>query len=255
MSRVLVLIGLCIVFGAQEARARIFDFADKRASTYFRGSYGPSNVGDSAFGQSSGAGVDTDQTVSSHLSGEIGFVFAATKLNLRIGVEYLMPKKLSDVSGSNGSGAKMFDLESEITALIPGASIELIMYQSPVSRILLGVGLGLASVALENVYTMTPAGNAALGVGDFTEKGKANVATAQAYIGWERHFTDTVTVLFEAGYRHLPVAELESSSAAATISDSSLSDGEALKNMNGGTRTLDLSGPFAGLAFRFYIGL
>lgn len=239
---------------SHQAEARRFDFKSEKFATYFRGSYGYSNVGRSPYGFSSGADVSVDKTITSNLSGEFGLLFSGQKVNFRVGAEILMPSEYSDIKGRGSSGDELFQLNSKVIAFVPMGNLEFLAYQTPVSRVLFGLGGGMALVALSNTYTMSSAGAAALGISDHSEKAKAEVFAWQTYLGYEHHFTDTVTAVFDLGYRHIPVKELKSTKTTTALSGGQ-TEGQKIVNMDGGNRSIDLGGVFAGLAFRFYIGL
>lgn len=236
------------------AEARVFDFKNERIATYFGGTFGPSSVGDTAYGASSGSDISVDKQISTNASGEIGLLLTTPKLNLKLGAELLLPKQYSDIEGTDAAGTSMFNLRSKIYALIPMATLEILAYQTPTSRLILAAGGGLAFVTLDNTYTMTSAGTTTLGVGDFTESASATVTALQVYTGYEMLFTDTVTAVFNLGYRHIPVPALKSSKATTAISGTQ-AEGDELKNMDGTSRSINLGGVFVGLSFRFYIGL
>lgn len=252
LARGLVVAAILIM--AARAQARVFDFISERVATYFGGTFGPSSVGDMAYGGSSGSGVSFDKKTATNASGEFGLLLATPAANLKLGAEYLLPRNYSDIEGANAAGTPLFQLSSKIQAIIPMATLELLAFRTPTSRMLIGVGGGLAFVSLENTYTMTAAGSTALGVGDFTESAKASVTTLHFYTGYEALFTDTVTAAFTLGYRHIPVPSLKSTRDSTAISGAQTESSD-LKNMDGGNRSLNLGGAYVGLNFRFYIGL
>ena len=242
-----------IGFYQASVEARVFDFKSEQLATYVRGTFGTSQLFATPYGNSSGTGVTTDKKSTIAASGEIGVLLSSQRMNLRLGVEFLAPQRFADVVGKNSSGATYFDLNSQTYAVVPMANLEFLAQQTPTTRLIFGVGGGYAYTTLINKYTMTTAGQAALG-NDVTESAKAQSFAGQAYVGYETLFADTATVLFEAGYRYLPVAQLKSSvqaqAPAGTESPSSI-----LINMDGTSRKIDLSGAYVGLSFRFYIGL
>lgn len=230
---------------------RKFDMPNEHFSTYFGGGYGISNVSDHAFAMSSGSGVSTDQSVRSNYSGELGIVLAVEQLQLRIGGEYLFAKTLEGVNGRSGA-TPYFTLNSKVSALIPKASLEYPIWKKIETRLSLGGGAGMASVSLEQNYTMTAAGSTALGVGDYLEKGSASVLMWNAYLLAETLLVDTTTVAFELGYRSLKVGSLESQKATTAITGSQ-TQGSLLLNGEGSARSFDLGGAYMNIYFRFYL--
>jgi hypothetical protein len=245
---------LSVLALAPRAEARKFDFKSEYISTYFGGTFGQSLLGDGAYGLSSGAGTATDKKVQSNGSGEIGFVLSLTKFNLRLGAEYLMPREMAGVTGTNAAGQTLFSLTSRVSALMPMATLELVARETPESKVAFGVGYGTAMISLENSYTMTAAGTSSLGVSDFIERAATQVPVWQGYVSYEILFTDTTTANFSLGYRYLPVPALQSTQSATAISGAE-SSGKDLVNSDGSKRSLNLGGPFVGLHFRFYIGI
>lgn len=243
-----------LLLGASIAEARTFDFKNERFASYFGGTYGASAVGDNAYGNSSGNGVTVDRRSAANASGELGFVISSPRANVRLGVEALFPRNYDDITGSDASGTALFTLKSKVMAFIPQAALEILFRPTAESRIIVGAGGGLAIVTLDNEYTMTSSGTTALGVGDFVESASARVGMGRAYVGYEFLFTDTVTLAAELGYRHLVVPSLKSTRNSTAISGTQSEGGDVL-NMDGKPRSLDLGGAYAGVTFRFYIGL
>lgn len=237
------------------ADARNFDFKSESVATYFGGSYGTSRVGDAAYGFAADAAVSTDKSVSTAASGEFGLLLSGKKMNLKLGAEYLLPRAYTDVKGTDAAGTELFELSSKVTALIPMATLEFLAYQGPTSRMLIGVGGGVAFVSVANQFRPTAAAAGPFpGVAEHTEEASERVSSFVGYLGYETLFTDTVTVSIQAGYRHLPVRSLKATKANTSFTGNQ-TEGSEILNTNGSSRSLDLSGPFVGLSLRFYIGL
>ena len=242
------------LFALARGEARTFDFKTEYIAPYVGGTYGLSAVGDMAYGGSSGnGGVTTDQKVSANASGEVGFMIPTSKFNIKFGVEFLAPRTLSGINGSSSSGTALFTLDSTVYAVIPMINFEYLAHQTPDSHFLIGLGGGMAYVTLENNYTMTTAGTTATGVGNTDEKGTGQAPVVQGYLGYETLITDNATLAFDIGYRYAPVSTINSTQNISAPAGTEVS-GQPLVNMDGSNRSLNLSGPFVGLSFRFYIG-
>lgn len=246
--------GLIVIFLAllsSTAQARKYDMKNEVFATYFGGGFGPSNVSDHAFGMAAGAGVQTDQVVRSNFSGEFGVLLAISKFNIRLAGEYLVGRALNGVKGSAGA-TEYYQLDSKITAFVPMALIETEIWSKTETRLVVGGGLGLASVSLDQEYEMTATGATNLGVASYIEKASASVPTWRAYIGGETLFVDTTTVALELGYRELKVESLQSSKDATSLTGQQ-STGANIINMDGSQRSFDLGGAYANIYFRFYL--
>lgn len=245
---------LAVLLGGSPAEARKFDFKSEVIATYFRGSYGPSLLGEGSYARSSGDGVTVDKTPTTNVSGEVGFVYATTRVNFRAGVEFLTHREMTGVVGTKADGTELFQLTSKVSAVMPMATIELLPYVSSESKVIIGVGTGIALLSVQNAYTMTTDGATYLSVGDFTEKASGQASASQIYLGYETLFTDTVTVMLDLGYRYIPVRTVQSSQDQTTTSGT-YATGADLNNNDGSLRNMNLGGAFVGLGFRFYIGL
>jgi hypothetical protein len=234
------------------AEARSFSFKSFSFATLFGGTYGTSNAADTAYAHSLPAGVSVGAAVPATASGEFGLLLSGTRANLKMSGELLMPKALPGIEGKNPGGTSYFTAESEIQAAVAMATIELLAYPAATSRMMVGLGYGLASVTLVNSYEMTSAGTTATGVGDFTEKATAQAPVMQGYLGYETLFTDRATVAFTLGYRACEVSGFKAVGNAATF-NGSLTDGQKLLNRDGSERKVNLSGAFVGLNFRFFL--
>jgi hypothetical protein len=245
------LIVIVLTLLSSAAQARKFDMKNEVFATYFGGGFGPSNVSDHAFGMAAGTGVQTDQLVRSNFSGEFGVLFAISRFNVRLAGEYLVGRALTGVKGNSGT-TEFYELDSKITAFVPMALIETEIWSKMETRLVLGGGLGMASVSLDQEYEMTAAGVTGLGVASYIEKASASVSTWRAYIGGETLFVDTTTVALELGYRELKVGALQSTKDTTSLTGSQTT-GTTLINMDGSPRSFDLGGAYANIYFRFYL--
>ena len=239
---------ICFIsFSATSSFAMQFDFKSAGAGTYFRGEYGLAQKGGASFEQSSGTGVSFDQSRTTNAAIEFGLLFRAGKSILRVSAVGLIPKSLSGVVGSVG-GTSKYTLDSKVFAVIPQATLDLLVKQWAESRFMISLGGGLAIVTTTNTYTMT---GGYAGVSDHTESGKGQGLSLHAGVAYEFVFADHATLVADLGYRYCRVASLTAKDAVTTFSGT-YAEGATLKNMDGSDRSLDLGGVFGGLGFRFY---
>lgn len=237
---------------ATPAEARRFDMKSERFATYFGASGGATLMSDYAYGQAAGTGVTTDQVVPYNLSGEFGVVFSGEAAALRLAAEYVIGKTMTGVKGLNSAGVQYFEVDSKIGAFIPTVGLEAPLLKWTDTRIVLGAGIGIAAVSLDQEYRMTAAGTAALGVGNYTEKASGSATVWRAYVGGETHLVDTTTMLCELGYRSLQVGSLQSTKDTTAITGAQ-TQGTTLLNSDGSARAFDLGGGYVSVLFRFYL--
>ncbi len=237
------------------AWARKFDFKNEAIATYFKGTYGPSQVLLAPYGESSGEETTAfDQKIDTNYSGEFGLLLSTSTLTIKVAVELLLPKHISDVRGKNAAGEELFILDTQTSALIPMAYIDYNFYTFSTSKAFIGGGLGYAYIKMENSYEFTDTGRTTYGLADFVEKGEGQTVSAHVYAGYEMLFADNATVVFDVGYRKLYANTLNHLNAVTTFNGPVARGAQVVKN-DSGPRDVDFSGAYVGLAFRFYIGL
>ena len=250
LKTMICVVGLGLFAGPAEARR--FDMKSERFATYFGASSGVTLMSDYAYGQAGGAGVSTDQVVPYNLSGEFGVVFTGEAATLRLAAEYVLGKTMTGVKGLNAAGTEYFEVDSKVGAFVPSVGLEAPMLKWTDTRIVLGAGIGVAAVSLDQEYRMTAAGTTPLGVGNYTEKASGTATAWRAYVGGETHLVDTTTINCEIGYRSLKVGSLQSTKDTVAITGTQ-TQGTELLNSDGTARAFDLGGAYLSVLFRFYL--
>ncbi|MCM2281548.1 MAG: hypothetical protein NDI61_06850 [Bdellovibrionaceae bacterium] len=238
------------------ALARKFDFKNESIATYLKGTWGPSAVARTPFGDSSGASTATfDQRINSNYSGEFGLVLSTTYFNLRVAAELLLPSHISDVKGKDASGSILFNLDTKTSAVIPTVYLDFVGLRTVTSKAYVGAGLGYGYVKLENIYSLTATGTSTYpGQTDFTEKAEGQAIVSHLYAGYETLLADNATIVFDLGYRYFTANDLTHLNTASTFLGS-VTRGDRVRKADGTARSIDLGGGYAGLALRFYIAL
>lgn len=250
---VLIGFGLC----SFPANARVFNFKDSNLAPYLRVTGALSSLHKSAFENSSSVNTSIDGSSRFAYSGELGFMFGlSSDMNFRLGAELIQHRPVTEASGLSPSGAERFKLDSSVSVFNPNATLEMVFKPGPTMRYFLSAGVGLASVTVENKYTMTTQGTSDYGgsLTDFTEKMEASAIESHVGLGLETVFTDNVTCALDLGYRYLPVRSLKYKGDVKNLyNPSGVSKGDEVLNADGQKRTLDLSGLTLGISFRFYL--
>lgn len=245
---------ICFLFIPCFASARVFDFNKETIAAYLRGTGVLSNVGDKAFGDSSGTSTSTTDKVAYNFGGEFGAMFAlAQGVSFRAGLELYQAKPLPSVSGKNASGAELFALKSTVFSWGPIATLEFVVLRGASYRGFLFGGAGYSTVTMENEYTMTTLGAATL-VPSYTEKSEATAIYGFTGAGLEAELADTTTIAVDVGYHYFPVSKFTYKSNETTIQGAK-SKGGTVVNDDGKTRSLDLGGVTFSVSLRFYIDL
>jgi hypothetical protein len=238
-----------------EVNARVFDMNQLNIAPYVRGTVGPSMIEKEAYVHEIGSGNSITGKSPYNYGGEIGLLLSVQKfVNLRLGAELYQASPVTNANGTSSTGSVLYSLDSSVFVFNPQVSLEFIFKNYKESRFLFNLGVGRATVSLTNVYTMTAAGTTALSLNSFTEKGTDTVSNGYASLGWEAHFADKAMIMFEAGYKYMPVDSLTHAQDEKTIAQrSGATSGSALLNDDKSQRKFDLSGGFVGISFRFYI--
>lgn len=247
---ILILIYLCPQF----AFARVFDFNDESLAAFFRVSAAMSSVGRDAYGNAGGSGTSFGDEVPYNQSIELGFLLAIKSVVFKFGAEAYQASTITDAAGKNASGTKLMDATSKIFVFNPNLVVEYSINFDSQSRSFVGVGAGYSTVSVDNDFRLTSDGQAAFpSVSDYIEKLDATVISYSLNYGWEYSFIDNVTATIEMGYRYMPFDELEHKADYTTF-NGAVTKGDVAINNNGSKRSFDMSGPYVGLAFKFYIG-
>lgn len=234
------------------ASARVFDFNKETVAAYLRGTGTLSQVGDSAFGDSSGAATSTSDKVAYNFGGEFGAMFALSQgVSFRLGLELYQAKPLPSVTGKNASDAELFSLKSTVFSWGPIGTLEVVALRGASYRGYLFGGAGYATVTMENEYTMTAQGVSDL-VPSYTEKSEATAIFGAVGAGLEAELADTTTIAVDMGYRYFPISKFTYKANETTIQGAK-SKGGTVVNDDGKARSLDLGGITFSISLRFYI--
>lgn len=236
------------------AHAKLFKFNDAKVAAYAGGAWGPAfeNTLNSKSNSDAVTSVTLNSEHSYNLAGEFGFVFGSKQAHLGFGLEVLKPKDITEEMGKSSGGGELYSLTSEISVIIPKLRLEIAIKNWPRSRIFIGGEAGWAYLIARNSYAFTPAGSTAYGgLADFYEDLRGSAPMYGGFIGFEKVLSDTTTFSISGGYRGLHFTEVNHNRDVTTF-QGSVSKGDLARNINGETRTLDLSGFMTGANLRFW---
>ncbi|MBK9323944.1 MAG: hypothetical protein IPM97_13545 [Bdellovibrionaceae bacterium] len=232
---------LLFLVASIQVDARVFDINTEKFASYFVLTGGSSALNQAAFLDESNVAYSYDKQVSYNYAGEFGFLFATSAVGLRFGFEVFKPQLLTEINATN-SGTTVYTLKSEYTGYAPKLGIELNVHKSPSSRVFLLGYAGTASVSYKNDYA------------DHTEEGKGTKTLYGGSIGYEGFLTDTTTYMFDVGYRELNFDKINyAKDVALGIDGQAHTAGTPVLDMNGQQRTLNFTGVYFGIGFRFYL--
>ncbi len=245
--KVIFLTPLLIFMSATVSQARVFSFDKEAFAGYFLITGGMSTVKDQAFANESSA-TSYGSEVKTNTGGEIGFSYITGRAAWRFGFEIIKPNTLSGVS-AQASGSEVYQLKSDINSYIPKLGIELIVFQRPSVRLAIFGFAGTASLSLKNDYTsLTVSPNS-----DFSVEAKsATNLMGGGFLG-EFHMMDTTTFLLEASYRDLKFKDIKYSKNVTSGFNGAITAGDPMVDTSGNKRSIDLSGPYLSVGFRFWL--
>jgi hypothetical protein len=256
MTRALSLILFVFVVGGwtTPARAKVFNVSQESFAAYVAGTWGPSfeNTLSSKSNSTSSVPVTIDANHRYNLSGEFGFLYARPSANLRFGLEVLHPLDIKEQSATNSSGTSLYTLTNEISVLIPKVDLEIILKHWSDVRLFLVAGAGYGNLAARNAYSFTSAGSSAYSLANFDEDLRGNAPMYEGALGIEGLLSDMTTYVLQAGYRSLKFDQIKHNRDATTF-QGSVVKGDPATNMDGSSRTIDLSNYFVGVSFRFWL--
>ena len=243
---------LFIILFSLNTHARVFNINESSIATYFKGSFGNSNIGKDPYEKSSGAQTVFSESVDYNFGGEIGFMFPSKFYSIRIGMEVIAPHSPSGLKGNNASGTQLMRLDSNVYGIFPVAHLEYYIAKNAFGRVYLSLGGGYGKVTMSNDYTFTTDGDTTYNpLTSFSERASQYTYLVETAIGYEMAFVQAVTFSIDFGYRYSAARSLKYSDAVTNFNGSQ-SDGSPVLNSDGKHKSLDLGGVFTGLSFRFY---
>jgi hypothetical protein len=245
------------IFGSGVSQARVFDMNREKFAAYLKAQYAPTTIKKSGFEAASNNNETYNAEMTTLYGGEFGFIYSTRFVGMRFGLEVIRPPTLK-VTASDASGATpYYDLASDVSVVIPKVGLEIIVGQWKESRIFLNANYGQGNLGMVNSYTFTAAGTAATGgMTDYTEDGRGSATNIDGSLGLETLLFDTTTLAFEAGYRTMSFSTINHNRDVATgtlAQAGAITKGTQMLNANGSARTLDFTGPFVNLMFRFWV--
>lgn len=250
MKRILV-----FLFAPIMSYGAVFDLDKRNVATYIRGSLGNSYLQQSAYRgvfPSTVALVNDTGGPKLNYSGEAGLTFRLMdSLNLRIGVEALLPAQVRDVTGTDAAAVELFSMTSEIFGFMPVVNLEAYMGKWKNARWYLGGGAGYAMTTVKNTVKVNDNGLVALGVPSFIEEASGTSVMIQGFVGFEFALFENVSTVFEAGYRNLLVNNY-THIRDANLPVGSVKSGAPVKNFDQTNRSTNFSGPWGSLNLRIY---
>ncbi|WP_413290205.1 hypothetical protein [Bdellovibrio sp. HCB337] len=229
------------------AEARVFNINSEKFAGYFLATGGPSAIGQNAFLNEDATSTTYSADVKYNYTGEFGFLYSRPYVSMRFGFEVFKPSMLKDVVASSGA-TEIYSLNSDVVAFAPKLGIEFNVHSTANYRSFIQVFGGSASVSYKNDYTIISYG----GQSDHSVSAKGTTTYYGGSLGVESHMTDTTTYIFEFGYRKMLVDNLKYSKDVTTFQGAQTA-GSPVLDIDGNPRTLDFSGGFISIGFRFYL--
>lgn len=231
--------------------ARVFDISRETFAAYFLGTAGTSALGAGAVSGESGTTVSFSEESKTVYSGEFGFLYSRPQASVRFGFEFLSPSAMQESVANNGT-SDLYSVDSVIQGYAPKITVEINLRGDGLQRSFLGLSAGAASITLKNDYTLTAAGSAQWPGMDTAAEGKGSGTLLALSLGHEGLLSDTTTYAFEFGYRYLKIENMEYS-GDTNVFGTAHSSGETMRTQAGADRTIDLSGVYLSMSFRFYL--
>jgi len=238
-----------ILFLGLSAEARVFKLKDETFAAYVHFMGGTSLIQKSSFERTD---VTFSNKVDYNLSGDFGVLFAMSRANFKLGLEFIRPQVVSGAQAIGAGDVLYYRVTSGIISYGPVAGLDLILKAGESYRIYITTALGYMKTTLKNDYEFSSQGRTNYGgINDYTEEGSAIGAMGRGGLGLEFSLADTATLAFDVGYRSLTTTNLIHERTAVTLNGSVVSGG-VMKDQNGNDRKVNLSGGWAGIGLRFY---
>lgn len=230
-----------------KAEAKVFNMGETTLAGYLSGSYATSTVNKDFFdGESSATAYSKGFTTN--IGTEFGLVYRTEKIAWIFGFESLKPNKITGGTASTG-GASDYSYTSDLSVLAPKIGLELILYQTPGSRVTLQGAMGTASLQTKTDYssvTIAP-------TTDFTIEGKSTTNMMSGGLASEWHWNDNTALQLVIGYRDMNFNKIKLAEAAATSFQGALAKGAVLTKLDGSKVKYNFTGLYFNFGFRIWI--
>jgi hypothetical protein len=244
----LLVFALSLFLVMARAEARVFNISSEKFASYFLISGGPSAIKKNAFAGEAAMTDTYSGEATYNYSAEFGFLYATPAMSLRFGFEVFKPSLLKSVTATNAGSTDIYTLDSNITGYAPKLGLEINLQKSSTYRAFIAAYAGSGSVSYKNDYTILNYP----GVSNHSVEAKGSGALYGGSLGVESHLTDTTTYVFEFGYRQMKVDNLKYAKDVTTFSGAKTA-GSPVVDANDNKRTLDFTGGYVSLGFRFYM--
>lgn len=229
------------------SEARVFNMGESKFSGYISATYGTSAIKKSFFEGESSA-TDYSKGFNTNMGGDFGFLYRSGYVSWIFGFEFIKPPKITGGVASTG-GSQNYKYDSDISIFAPKIGLELILYQSKDLRVFINGAVGTASLTTKTDYTeLSIAPNA-----DFSLDGKGSGSLISSGLGFEWHWTDNTTVVFQASYRDLKFSKIEYAEDEASSFQGAQTSGTVMTLLDGSNRKLNLTGMYSLLGLRFWL--
>jgi len=236
-----------IIAIALQSEARVFNMGESKFSGYISGTYGSSAIKKSFFEGESSA-TDYSKGFDTNMGGDFGFLYRSGYVSWIFGFEFIKPTKITGGVASTG-GTQNYKYETDISIFAPKIGLELILYQTKDFRVFINGAVGTASVTTKTNYTeLSIAPN-----GDFSLDGKGSGSLISSGLGFEWHWNDNTTVVFQASYRDLKFSKVEYSEDEASSFQGAQTSGTTMTLLDGSNRKLNLTGYYSLIGLRFWL--
>lgn len=235
-----------IIFTGLVTQARVLSLSDEKFASYFSLEGGTSVLASSPYDENLASVTSFSQEYKTSLGGEFGFIYSSPYIAWRFSFNILKPSKLKETRAFAGTNVE-YIVESDITTIAPKLGIEIHLNKKPNYRFFLFGNLGSSNLTMSNTYT-----SATGGVADHTVQAKSSATETGGGIGFESSFVDTTAIVIELGYRNLKFKEVKYSKDVTTFQGAKTA-GDMLMNLNGENKSLNFSGYYACIGFRFWL--
>ena len=234
-----------ILFFSNLCHARIFDLSKEKFGSYLIFSSSQSNLKETPY-QGLTVADDFSDAYKYPAGGEFGFMYENHSVGFRFGVEIIKPSPTEGYAKSNN--VTKYYYKDNISVLVPKIAMEVNFITKSKFR-LLGYGfLGQANLVESTDYSAVTVAPSASHTVDI--KSSANMSGGG--LAFEFSAFDTTTLIFELGYRQLKFANMIYSKDVTTF-EGAVTSGTTVKNSDGTSHQVDMTGAYAALGFRIFL--
>lgn len=246
-SQLLFLSVVTILVWSNHIEARVFEMGRESLGSYLLFGASTPVIRNDPFYNESSAGQFSAEYNTAYLT-DFGMIYQTKWVGLRFGFEIARPNSIDNGQAKTNSGANLYKYNNTINMFGYMAGLDINLVTTTETRTyIFGFGGAISLTMATDYHSVNISPNVR-----HQANVKGNGTLAGGGMGFEILMFDASTFTMEGGYRQLKFNSLTYTSATTTFTGAK-AIGDTVQDVDGNTRTINMSGPYLSIGFRTYM--